>query len=68
MTLKTPTHFGRTLRKLRVKAGLSCAELAIAIDMHRTHVYALENGQYGPTWATVCAIAKALGVSTEAFR
>jgi transcriptional regulator with XRE-family HTH domain len=36
--------------------------------MHRESIAQLERGRRKPTWASVLAIADALGVSLEAFR
>ena len=59
--------FAEKLRELRDAAGLSEAKLAGAtgIPFGTIHVYAL--GRRKPSFAAVVKIAKALGVTCEAF-
>lgn len=54
--------FGRVLRKLRVKAGLTQEQLGFDANLRRTYVSILELGQQQPTLTTIMKIAKALGV------
>lgn len=61
------TGFGARLKALRAEAGLSQAELAEKAGMHQFGVAKLEQGQREPSWATVIALAKALGVDCTAF-
>ena len=67
MAKKKTTGFGLCLRELREAAGLSQAQLAERAGMHLHGVTKLEQGYREPSWATVLALAKALGVSTDAF-
>jgi transcriptional regulator with XRE-family HTH domain len=67
MGKKKSTGFGLCLRKFREAAGLSQAQLAERAGMHLHGVTKLEQGYREPSWATVLALAKALGVSTDAF-
>jgi DNA-binding XRE family transcriptional regulator len=67
MTTRTSTNFGRKLRAIRTKAGLSCAELAAEAAISRQQLYKLESGAYEPTWGTVLVVAKALSVTPDAF-
>jgi transcriptional regulator with XRE-family HTH domain len=60
-------EFGTTLKRLREAAGLSQMGLAVAAGLNLFTVAKLEQGVREPTWATVQALAKALGVSCEAF-
>jgi transcriptional regulator with XRE-family HTH domain len=60
--------FGGRLRELRGAAGLTQQALADLAGMHRQGVNKLEAGDREPTWASVQALARALGVSTEAFQ
>ena len=55
--------FASLLKELRAKAGLTQEQLATAAGFRREAIARLELGQRAPTWATVQAIAKALGVS-----
>lgn len=59
--------FGQKLKALRLRAGISQAELAEAAGMDRVSVVRLENGDVDPAWSTVRALAKALGVTCLAF-
>jgi transcriptional regulator with XRE-family HTH domain len=59
--------FGQVLKRLREAAGLSQMDLAVASKLNLFTVAKLEQGQREPTWATVQALAKALGVSCEEF-
>jgi transcriptional regulator with XRE-family HTH domain len=58
--------FAAALRRERRRAGLTVPALAAAAGLHRTSVWKLEAGQRPyPSWATVQALAKALGVPAE---
>lgn len=61
------TGFGRRLKELREKAGLSQAQLAEKTGMNVFGVAKLEQGQREPGWATVLIICKALSVDCTAF-
>jgi transcriptional regulator with XRE-family HTH domain len=60
--------FAARLKELREAAGLSQSQLAERAGMHRFGVSKLEQGLREPSWATVQAIASALGVSCESFQ
>src|SRR5438477_11953429 len=62
-----PMTFAERLRELRTAAGLSEAKLAAAsgIPFGTVHVYTM--GRRKPSFAAVLKIARALGVSCEAF-
>jgi len=60
--------FGERLRELRDRAGLTQTQLAEKANMHRQGIAKLEMGEREPTWATVQALADALGISCEDFR
>jgi DNA-binding XRE family transcriptional regulator len=61
------TGFGGRLRKLREEAGLSQQQLADLAACNRFTVAKLERGTQEPAWPLVLALAKALGVTCEAF-
>lgn len=61
------TGFGERLKELREAAGLSQAQLAERAEMNVFGVAKLEQGQREPSWATVQALAAALGVECTAF-
>jgi len=59
--------FAARLRALREEAGLSQKELAAQSGCSISIVQKLEQGLNEPTWPTVLALAKALGVDCTAF-
>ncbi len=58
---------GRNVKRLRITAGLSQAELAERMGVDRAYVSGLELGQRNPTIVTLWHIAKALGVKLRLF-
>lgn len=62
-TILYSVNFKTTLKQLRKKAGLTQAELALAIGTSQAAVAAYETGTKAPELAKLPAIAKALGVS-----
>ena len=54
---------GRAIRQLRERQGTSQEALAHDAGVTTGTISSIERGQSNPTWATVEAIAKALGVS-----
>lgn len=54
--------FGKVVRDLRVKAGLTQEELAFEAGVRRTFVSVLELGQQQPSLTTVLKIAAALKI------
>jgi len=59
--------FGRRLKVLRASAGMTQEAVARAADVSLATVAKLERGETDPTWNTVRALAKALGVSVAEF-
>lgn len=55
--------FGKVLRQLRLKAGLTQEQLGFEADLRRTYVSILELGQQQPSLSTILKIAKALDCS-----
>jgi transcriptional regulator with XRE-family HTH domain len=60
--------FGNRLRELRNNADLTQTQLAERAGIARSFVAKMEAGQHIPSWDTVQAIAKALGVNCMAFQ
>lgn len=60
--------FGPRLRELREAAGLTQSQLAEKAGLHPQGVVKLEREEREPTWATVLALADAMGVPLETFR
>jgi transcriptional regulator with XRE-family HTH domain len=58
---------GKNVRRLRIAAGLSQAELAERMGVDRAYVSGLELGQRNPTIVTLWHIAKALDVKLRPF-
>jgi transcriptional regulator with XRE-family HTH domain len=61
--------FGARLRELRERAGLTQGGLAGLAGMSQAGISDLEQERGGrrPSWETVQKLAKALGVTSEAF-
>jgi transcriptional regulator with XRE-family HTH domain len=60
-------RFGRRLKTLRERKGLSQAELGRRAELTREYINRLEAGQYDPTLGALRRIAKALGVKLTAL-
>lgn len=58
---------GRNVKRLRIAAGISQAELAERMGIDRAYVSGLELGQRNPTIVTLWHIGKALGVKLRSF-
>jgi transcriptional regulator with XRE-family HTH domain len=58
---------GRNVRRLRLAAGLSQAELASRLGADRAYVSGLELGQRNATIITLWHTAEALGVKVRSF-
>jgi transcriptional regulator with XRE-family HTH domain len=58
---------GRNVRRLRIAAGLSQAELAERMGVDRAYVSGLELGRRNPTIVTLWHVGKALGVKLRLF-
>jgi transcriptional regulator with XRE-family HTH domain len=59
--------FGERLKELRETAGVSQDGLARLACLSTSTVAKIERLNIDPSWTTVQALAKALGVTTEAF-
>ena len=55
-------RFGRNLRKLREKKGLSQEKLAQLADLHRTYVSGVERGERNISLVNIERLANALAV------
>jgi transcriptional regulator with XRE-family HTH domain len=58
---------GRNVKRLRIAAGISQAELAERMGIDRAYVSGLELGRRNPTIVTLWHIGKALGVKLRSF-
>jgi transcriptional regulator with XRE-family HTH domain len=55
-------NFGRAIREIREKAGLTQEQVAHVGGLHHTEISHLEGGQRNPKLDTLKAVAKGLGV------
>lgn len=60
-------NFAGRLKELRVAAGLTQESLAERAKLSKAGIADLEQGRREPSWATVIALAEALGVTCQAF-
>jgi transcriptional regulator with XRE-family HTH domain len=65
--MKQQSDFAARLRRMREEAGLTQAALADKAGVHLHSLIKLERGEREPQWASVRALARALGVTCEAF-
>ena len=65
--METMMAFGDRLKELRVAAKMSQEGLARAADVSTSAIAKLEQRKVEPTWPMVKALARALGVSCQAF-
>ena len=56
-------QFGKTVRKLRTKAGLSQEKLALESGLDRTYVGGVERGERNISLLNIAKIASALNVT-----
>ncbi|MGN6579850.1 MAG: helix-turn-helix domain-containing protein [Bordetella sp.] len=59
------TAFGRVLRQLRKKAGLTQEQLGFEAHLERNYISMLERGERQPSLSTVFKLAKPLHVEPE---
>ncbi len=57
--------FGKVLRELRLKKGLSQEQLGFEADLRRTYVSILELGQQQPSLTTLLKLANALNIKAS---
>jgi transcriptional regulator with XRE-family HTH domain len=60
--------FGKRLQELREKAGLTQGQLAEASGLALGSIRNYEQGHRDPLWQALFKLARALGVSCEAFK
>jgi transcriptional regulator with XRE-family HTH domain len=60
-------YFAARLKELREAAELTQQGLAERAGLSKGNVADLEQGRYAPTWPTVIALCKALGVRCDSF-
>ncbi|WP_075796190.1 helix-turn-helix domain-containing protein [Massilia putida] len=64
-TTKNPvfTSIGQNLKKIRIAAGMSQAELAFAAEINRTFVSSIERGLSNPSLLTLAILCDVLKVT-----
>jgi transcriptional regulator with XRE-family HTH domain len=60
-------EFGKRLKQLRTRAKMTQEQLARAANISTSSVSKLEQLDQDPSWSTVQALARAMGISCEAF-
>lgn len=60
-------NLGHQVRRYRRQRGLTQAELAHRMGVHRVYVSRIESGRVGVSAATLVRLAEALGVSLDAL-
>jgi transcriptional regulator with XRE-family HTH domain len=58
-------QFGQTVRKIRLKQGLSQGDVARRLNLHRSYISSIERGIRNPSLKVIQRIAKALEVPIE---
>ena len=58
-------NIGKTICKLRVERGLTQAQLADIVGIHRQHMHRLEKGHFSPRQQTLEKIAQALETTMD---
>lgn len=55
-------QFGKAVRKIRLKQGLSQGDVARRLNLHRSYISGIERGVRNPSLKVIQKVAKALGV------
>lgn len=65
MTIRSPAHaaFGRTIRAIRNRRGVSQESLALQCGLDRTYISGIERGTRNPSLTNILKLAVALDVS-----
>lgn len=65
MTKKILRTFGKEVRRLRTKRGISQEELADICGLHRTYIGSVERGERNLSLLNIVKISRALGVTAS---
>jgi transcriptional regulator with XRE-family HTH domain len=57
--------FGKNLKRIRMKKGMSQGAIARSLGVGRSFITNIENGKTNPTLATIMRIAKALSITPD---
>lgn len=58
-------QFGKKVREVRIKQGLSQGDVGIRLNLHRSYISGIERGVRNPSLKVVQKIAKALDVGVN---
>lgn len=58
-------QFGKTVRNVRLKQGLSQGDVAKRLNLHRSYISGIERGIRNPSLKVIQKIAKALRVKID---
>ncbi|KRE70879.1 hypothetical protein ASL11_11335 [Paenibacillus sp. Soil750] len=61
-SLQIELIFGKVLKSLRIKKGITQEQLATISTLERTYISELENGKYQPTLTSIFDIARGLNM------
>lgn len=59
--------FGWIVKKIRISKGMSQHDLAVILEISRSHIGRLENGEKQPSLNMIFKIAEALGVTASSI-
>lgn len=62
---KISEQFGKNMKRIRAKKGMSQGDIARALEVDRGYISNIKNGKKNPTLATVARIANALRISPD---
>jgi transcriptional regulator with XRE-family HTH domain len=67
MTIRSPAHatFGRAVRSIRNRRGVSQESLALQCGLDRTYISGIERGTRNPSLTNILKLAAALDVRPE---
>lgn len=67
MRVTWESAFGKVVRELRERKGLSQEALALSCDRSRNLIGLLEQGRHAPRLTTIVAVARALDIRPSAL-
>ncbi len=65
MTMTPAEAFGKVLKKIRKKSGLSQEQLALQSDLDRTFISLLERGKRQPSLTSILEVAERLNTTAS---
>ncbi len=65
--MDTKKKFGKNLKRLRLKKGISQESLALSANLDRTYIPSIEKGERNVSITVVEKLAKALNVNISEF-